>query len=153
MRTPAQSKPSNELNYHDLNPIQWLKIRVYMNEDQQFRDITEPETVNVTNKPVEQRRSAWPAGVACVCFCGLSVELLRAYGLLHWGIIHDNYSSLDGAMKTNLFRLLSFLGFYHETALLSVIFGIWAFWGQPRWMKWVCLPLIIFSLIMFLIVM
>lgn len=116
--------------------------------------MTEPATLDEGTKTlVEQRKSAWPAGVACVCFCGLSVLLLQAYGLLHWRIIHDNYSSLQGALKTNLFRLLGFLEVYHLTALLSVIFGVWAFWGQPRWMRWVCLPLIILSLLMFIIVM
>ncbi len=103
--------------------------------------------------PAKQRGSAWPAGVACVCFCGLSVRLFQAYGLLHWGIIRKNYRTLDEPLKTNLFQLLGFIEVYHLTALLSVIFGIWAFRGQPRWIGWVCLALIPISFLMLIGVM
>jgi hypothetical protein len=91
--------------------------------------------------------------VACVCFFALTVLLLQAYGLLHWKILSHNYSSLQDPLKTDLFRLLSYLEIYHVTAMLSVGFGIWAFWGQPRWMRWVCLPFSLLSLLMFIIVM
>ena len=103
--------------------------------------------------PAKQRGSAWPAGVACVCFGGLSVFLLRAYGLLHWKIINHNLSTLDGALRTDLFRLLGFLEIYHLTALVSVIFGIWAFRGEPGWIRWVCLPVIALSVLIFFVVM
>ena len=98
-------------------------------------------------------RSAWPAGVACVCFFALTALLLQAYGLLHWKILDHNYSSLQDPLKSDLFHLLGYLEVYHLTALLSVGFGIWAFWGQPRWMRWVCLPFSLLSLLMFIIVM
>jgi hypothetical protein len=115
--------------------------------------MTETVKVGASNKtPAEQQRSAWPAALACLCFCGVSILLLKAYGLLHWRIIHDHYSSLEGSLKTNLFRLLGFLEVYHLTALLAVAFGVWTFAGRPRWMRWVCLPLIILSLLMFIIV-
>lgn len=88
-----------------------------------------------------------------MCFCGLTAYFLKVYGLLHWRIIHDHYPALEGSLKTDLFRLLGRLEVYHLTALLAVAFGIWAFWGQPRWVRWVCLPLVAFSLLMFVIVM
>ena len=97
------------------------------------------------------RCSAWPAGVACVCFFGVTLVLLRAYNLLHWRIIRDNYSSLEDPLKAHLFRLLSHLEVYHLTALLAAGFGFWAFRGQPRWMRWVCLPVAILSLAIFII--
>lgn len=98
-------------------------------------------------------RSAWPAGAACVCFFALTALLLHAYGLLHWKILSHNYSSLQDPLKNDLFRLLGYLEVYHLTALLSVGFGIWAFWGQPRWIRWICLPFSLLSLLMFIIVM
>lgn len=98
-------------------------------------------------------RCAWPAGAACVSFFALTFLLLRAYGLLHWKIISHNYSTLQDPLKTDLFRLLGYLEIYHVAALLSVGFGIWTFWGQPRWMRWVCLPFSLLSLVMFIIVM
>jgi len=85
-------------------------------------------------------RSAWPAGAACICFFALTALLLQAYSLLHWKILSHNYSSLQDPLKAELFRLLGYLEVYHLTALLSVGFGIWAFWGQPHWMRRVCLP-------------
>ena len=97
-------------------------------------------------------RSAWAAGAACICFFGLTAFLVQAYGLLHWEIIGHNYSSLQDPLKRNLLRLLSYLEIYHLTALLSVGFGIWTFWGQPRWMRWVCLPFSLLSLLMFVVV-
>jgi hypothetical protein len=100
-----------------------------------------------------QRCSAWPQGIACACFFCLSIHLMRAYGLLHWRIIRDHFSSLQGTMKTDLFHLLGQLEVYHLTAILSVAFGVWAFWGKPRWICWLCLPMIIFSLLMAVSVM
>ena len=97
--------------------------------------------------------SAWPAGLVCICFFALTVLLLQAYGLLHWKILSHNYSFLQDPLKTDLLHLLGYLEVYHVTAILSVGFGIWAFWGQPRWMRWVCLPFIFLSLVMFIIVM
>lgn len=96
--------------------------------------------------------SAWPAGAACVCFFAVTVLLLKAYGLLHWKILIHHYSSLQDPLKTDLFRLLGYLEVYRLTALLSVGFGIWAFWGQPRWMRWVCLPIGLMSLLMLFVV-
>lgn len=87
----------------------------------------------------------------CLLFV-VTVVLLKAYGLLHWKILRDNYSSLGG-MKSNLFRLLTCLEVYRFTALASVIFGIWAFQGEPRWVRWVCLPICILSLLMFFVSM
>jgi hypothetical protein len=98
-------------------------------------------------------RSAWSAGVACVSFCALTALLLRAYGLLHWRIINDNYASLQDPLKAELFQLLGYLGAYHLTALLSVGFGIWAFFGEPRWLRWGCLPFSVLSGLMFIVVM
>jgi hypothetical protein len=98
-------------------------------------------------------RSAWPPGVACLCFFALTVLLLRAYGLLHWKIIHHNYASLQDPLRGELFRLLGYLEIYHVTSLLSLAFGIWAFRGSPRWMRWVCLPFGLLSLGMSIIVM
>jgi hypothetical protein len=101
----------------------------------------------------DSRPSAWPAGVACLCFFALTVLLLQAYGLLHWRIIHHNYSSLQAPLKGDLFRLLGYLEIYHLTGLFSAAFGIWAFRGSPYWLRWVCLPLGLLSLGMSLIVM
>ncbi len=88
-----------------------------------------------------------------MCFFALTLLLLRAYSLLHWKIIRDHYSSLHDPLKADLFHLLGYLEVYHLTALLSVGFGIGAFWGEPRWMRWLCLPFIILSLLMFMIIM
>jgi hypothetical protein len=80
-------------------------------------------------------------------FFGLSVFLLRAYGLLHWGIISKHYRTLDEPLKGKLFDLLGMLEVYHFTALLAIVFGLRTFWTHPRWMRWVWLPMIIGSLI------
>jgi len=68
-------------------------------------------------------KSAWPTGVACICFFLVAVLLFRAYGLLHWEIISHNYSSLRDPLKTDLLRLLNQLEIYHLTALFSIGFG------------------------------
>ena len=98
-------------------------------------------------------QSVWAAGLACVLFFAVTVLLLDAYSLLHWQIIRDHYSSLEDPLKSNLFRLLSRLEVYHLTALLSVVFGVWTFGGRPRWMRWVCLPFSLLSLLMFIVIM
>jgi len=110
-------------------------------------DVLEP---NVASR---RTRSSWPAAVACVCFFALTVLLLQAYSLLHWKILFRNYSSLQDPLKADLYRLLGYLSVYHLTALFSVGFGLWAFRGQPRWLRWVCLPLAVLSLGLALIVM
>jgi hypothetical protein len=99
------------------------------------------------------RQPAWVAGLACLFFFAITALLLNAYSLLHWKIIRDNYTSLEDPLKGDLFRLLGYLEVYHLTALLAVAFGIWTFRGQPRWMRWACLPFSILSLLMFIIVM
>ncbi|HNQ88551.1 MAG TPA: hypothetical protein PKM73_08055 [Verrucomicrobiota bacterium] len=114
---------------------------------------TDKSQVPEVQSGIASARSAWPAAAACVCLCALSAVLLQAYGLLHWQIISHNYSSLQDPMKHDLFRLLGYLEVYHLTALLSVAFGIWAFWGRPRWMRWVCLPFSLLSLAMLIVVM
>jgi hypothetical protein len=68
-------------------------------------------------------RSAWPAAVACVSFCSVTIILLQAYGILHWKIIHDNFPGLREPMRAGLFHLLGFLEVYHLTAALAVAFG------------------------------
>ncbi|MEO6036368.1 MAG: hypothetical protein ABIQ35_14030 [Verrucomicrobiota bacterium] len=88
--------------------------------------------------------SAWPAAAACICFFVVTLELFNTYGLLHWKIIRDHYSSL-GEMKPNLFRLLTHLEIYRATALASVVFGVWAFFGEPRWVRFLCLPICILA--------
>jgi hypothetical protein len=114
---------------------------------------TEPSAIEVTRTPLAQQKSAWPTAIACACFFGLTVLLLQAYALLHWKILFHNRELLEKAVRTDLFRLLTFLEVYHATALLAVLFGVWTFRGQPKWLRWVCLPLIILSLLMFIIVM
>src|SRR5690348_17008628 len=99
----------------------------------------------VTDEPSRTRSafkaSAWPAGAACIGFFAVSVLLFRAYGLLHWDIISRNRNSLPEPVKSDLFRLLSRLEVYHLTALFSLGFGVWAFRGEPYWLRWACLPL------------
>ena len=106
--------------------------------------LADQKTALVSPKPLN---SAWCAGLACFSFFVLSLVLVKAYGLLHWGIIGKNFRSLDPAIKTDLFSLLGFLEVYHVTALLSVAFGLRAFWGSPRWIRWVCLPLMTISFV------
>lgn len=113
----------------------------------------EPLATELTKTPLAQHRSAWPTAIACACFFGLTVLLLQAYSLLHWRILFHNRELFEQAIRADLFRLLSFLEVYHATALLAVLFGVWTFRGQPKWLRWVCLPLIILSLLMFIIVM
>lgn len=97
--------------------------------------------------------SAWPSGLACLCFSGLTILLLQTYGHLHWKVIHHNYALLQDPIKGDLFRLLGYLEVYHLTGLLSLGFGVWTFRGSPRWMRWVCLPFGLLSLGLSLIVM
>ena len=65
----------------------------------------------------------------------------------------DNYRFLENPLKADLFRLLSQLEIYHLTALLAVGFSVWAFRGEPRWMRWACMPLAFLSLLMFMSLM
>ena len=117
--------------------------------------MTQPATVELgARTPARQRGSAWPAGLACIALWGVTVLSFRAYSLLHWRIIHSLYGSLSESQKTDIFHLLGSIGqIYHLSALLSVIFGIWTFWSRPRWIRWVCSPLIVLSIIVFTIVM
>jgi hypothetical protein len=91
--------------------------------------------------------SAWPAATACICLFAVTLALFNSYSFLHWKIIRDHHTSL-GEMKPNLFSLLNHLEIYRLTALASIAFGIWAFQGKPRWIRWVCLPICIFSFFM-----
>ena len=97
--------------------------------------------------------TGWTASLSSVSFFLLSVWLLKAYGLLHWEIIHERYSSLEEPFKRDLFHLLDFLEVYHFTALLAVIFGLRTFWTNPPWLRWVCLPMILASLIILVSIM
>ena len=113
------------------------------------------EKPNPPLPPVLPSRS-WSAvcpGLTCLCFFALTAHLLGAYGLLHWRIIGDNYAALNRPLKSSLFSLLARLEVYHVTALLTFGFGVWTFFGQPGWIRWVCLPLMGVSLVMFMVVM
>jgi hypothetical protein len=90
--------------------------------------------------------TGWTAALASLCFFGLSVFLLRAYGLLHWGIIRQHYRALEEPLKGKLFSLLGMLEIYHVTALLSVGFGVRTFWTQPRWVRLALFPVSLASL-------
>ena len=79
--------------------------------------------------------------------------LLGAYGRLHWKVLFQHDYPLQDPVRTQLLQVLGYLEVYHLTALLSVGFGVWAFWGQPRWIRWVCLPVGLLSLFMFIVVM
>ena len=90
--------------------------------------------------------SAVPTGIACAGFFALSCWLFSAYSFLHWEILRNQFSTLQVPVRAKLFRLLGYLAIYHLTSLSCAGFGIWTFWGQPRWIRWVCLPFSLVSL-------
>lgn len=81
--------------------------------------------------PVRPTGSAWPAATACLALCALTAFLLRAYGLLHGKIIATHYTTLEAPLKTDLFRLLGYLGVNQLTGLLAAGFAAWTFYASP----------------------
>ncbi|NLY01239.1 MAG: hypothetical protein GXY83_34545 [Rhodopirellula sp.] len=118
-------------------------------------DIRVEAQTEVLAPKVATRRtcSSWPAAVACVCFFAATALLLRAYGFLHWEILFRNGSTISNPIRADLLRLLGYLEVFRLTALCSVGFGIWAFRGQPRCLRWICLPFALLSLLWSLVVM
>lgn len=114
----------------------------------------EPPTEAVASTTATSRNhSSWPAAVGCICLFASTTLLLRAYSYLHWEILFHNRSSLSAPLTADLLRLLGLLEFYRLTAIFSLAFGICAFWGQPRWLGWVCLPFTLLSLLSSVVVM
>jgi hypothetical protein len=111
---------------------------------------TQPSASDV-NAPQQRLQSAWSAALACWGFFMISVVLVRAYSMLHWDIIRDHRSALDEVLKADLLRVLSHLEIYRLTAILSVVFGIWSFGGEPRWIRWLCLPVILLAALLCLV--
>jgi len=115
--------------------------------------MTEPITFDkIANTPTKQQKSALPSLLACICFFVLGLFLARAFMFLHNNLIQQHYSLLEGSLKSDLIRLLGYLEIYRLSFLLCIAFGVSAFIGQPRWMRWVCIPLILFSLFMCFII-
>jgi hypothetical protein len=92
-----------------------------------------------------QKGEAFTPGIACICFFAVTLILFYAYGHLHWGLLREHYAALEKPVKEKLFRLLGFLEVYHATALLALCFGLRTFWTRPLWIRWVCLPVMVFS--------
>lgn len=107
----------------------------------------------VTAREDRAKPEAFTSGLACLCFCATTVVVFYAYGDLHWRIIQDHYRTLEEPLKGKLIHLLGYLEIYHATALLALCFGLRTFWTRPLWVRLVCLPFMLVSLLLLFSVM
>ncbi len=99
-------------------------------------------------------RSPWPATIISLTFTAWTTHLFLLYSRLHWRVLFSPRTrDIDAQVRSELFGILSGLGWCRVGSVLALVCAIWALQCRPRWPGYVALWFALIAVLEAIIIM